>query len=176
MRDARAPVGNSRTRTADIVARSDINEYANALLLEFLDAFHEQLRSDLRGVFSEKWLDEGVLRHVNPQYVDRTRHMLESPMRVVDMGKTDEELYGVEHLWNIVNAHWKTLYEPRFQDKKRRRSISARLRRFGTMCLIVGSGTSCVAANWRDSRKTARCFFDAQGRRRPPGSRKPRKA
>jgi len=101
------------------VARSDINEYANALLLEFLDAFHEQLRSDLRGVFSEKWLDEGVLRHVNPQYVDRTRHMLESPMRVVDMGKTDEELYGVEHLWNIVNAHWKTLYEPRFQDKKR---------------------------------------------------------
>jgi hypothetical protein len=45
--------------------------------------------------------------------------MLESPMRVVDMGKTDEELFGVEHLWNIVNANWKDVYKERFVDQRR---------------------------------------------------------
>lgn len=32
--------------------------------------------------------------------------MLTSPMRVIDMGKTDEELYGVEHLSQIILGNW----------------------------------------------------------------------
>ena len=99
--------------------RSDINDYANGLLLEFLDAFHEQLRVDLGQRYADGWLEEGVKRHINPQYLERTLQMLDSPMRVVDMGKNDEELFGVEHLWNIVNGNWKDIYGECFGDRKR---------------------------------------------------------
>jgi hypothetical protein len=56
---------------------------------------------------------------MKPDYFERTRQMLESPMRVVDMGKTDDELVGIEHLWNIVAGNWKTIYGPRFTDRNR---------------------------------------------------------
>lgn len=105
--------------TVSFVARSDINEYANGLLLAFLDAFHEQLRADLKERYGDAWLRDGVQRHMQPDYFQRTQKMLESPMRVVDMGKTDEELLGVEHLWNIVNGNWKDIFGPRFSDRKR---------------------------------------------------------
>lgn len=39
-------------------------------------------------------------------------------MAVVDMGKTDEELYGVEHLANIVEGNWGT-FKDRFVDRDR---------------------------------------------------------
>ena len=99
--------------------RADINDYANELLLEFLDAFHEQLKADLQTRYGDDWLAQGVERHFKAEYFERTRQMLESPMRVVDMDKTDEELFGVEHLWNIVNANWKDMYKERFVDQRR---------------------------------------------------------
>lgn len=99
--------------------QSDINDYANGLLLEFLDAFHEQLRADLQERHGDEWLEQGVQRHFKADYFDRARKMLESPMRMVDMGKTDEELFGVEHLSNIVVGNWKDIYEPRFRDRRR---------------------------------------------------------
>jgi hypothetical protein len=101
------------------MAGFDVNEYANGLLLSFLDAFNEQLRSDLEERYGQGWLKHGVQRHMQPEYFDRARRMLESPMRVVDMGKTDEELLGVEHLWNIVNGNWKEIFGQRFGDRKR---------------------------------------------------------
>jgi hypothetical protein len=101
------------------VPSTDINEYANGLLLSFLDAFHAQMRLDLRERYGDGWLKQGVERHLKADYFQRTREMLESPMRVVDMGKTDEELVGVEHLWNVVNGNWKDIYGPRFTDRQR---------------------------------------------------------
>lgn len=101
------------------MASSDINTYANALLLDFLDAFHESLKADLEREFGDGWLDAGVRKHLEPRYFDRARQMLDSPMRVVDMGKTDEELYGVEHLANIVDGNWNSVYKDRFVDRNR---------------------------------------------------------
>jgi tetratricopeptide (TPR) repeat protein len=105
--------------TVLVVPQGDINEYANGLLLRFLDAFHEQMRRDLEERYGDEWLEKGVQRHLQPQYFDRTRQMLESPMRVVDMGKTDDELFGIEHLWNVVAGNWKDIYGPRFSDRQR---------------------------------------------------------
>lgn len=34
-----------------VVPQTDINDYANGLVLDFLDAFHEQLRRDLEEAF-----------------------------------------------------------------------------------------------------------------------------
>jgi hypothetical protein len=41
--------------------RPDINDYAYELL-EFLNAFHEQLKADLQARYSDDWLAEGVER------------------------------------------------------------------------------------------------------------------
>ena len=43
----------------------DINEYANYLLLKFLDAAHEKIESALREEFGEDWFVEGVKKHLN---------------------------------------------------------------------------------------------------------------
>lgn len=101
------------------MARTDINEYANGLLLEFLDAFHGQLKADLQQVHGDQWFEQGIQRHFRADYFERTRQMLESPMRVVDMGKNDDEIYGVEHLSNIVSGNWKDIYRERFGDRAR---------------------------------------------------------
>lgn len=100
-------------------ARADINSFANDLLLDFVDAFHAQMKSDLREEFGEAWLEQGVRRHLDASSLERARKMLESPMRVVDMEKTDEELYGVEHLGNIVAGNWKTVYSELLGNKER---------------------------------------------------------
>lgn len=73
---------------------SDLNEYANDRLLDFLDAFHIELRTVLEVLHGNDWFEKGVQRHIGKTYLDRTRQMLNSPMRVVDMGKNDEEIYG----------------------------------------------------------------------------------
>ena len=85
---------------------SDINAYANDLLLEFLDAAHERIKSALQQEFGDAWLSKGVERHLNQGALERTRQMLTSPMAIVDMDKTDEEVYGVEHLSNIIGGNW----------------------------------------------------------------------
>ncbi len=97
---------------------SDINAFANERLLEFLDAVHGGIESVLRTKFGEDWLRDGVQRHLAQGYFERAREMLSSPMRVVDMSKSDDELFGVEHLWNIVNGNWE-LFAAAFGDKTR---------------------------------------------------------
>ena len=97
---------------------ADINTYANELLIEFLDAAHDQIRTVLQGEYNDRWLHEGIERHLASQYFERTREMLNSPMAVVDMGKTDEELYGVEHLGAIILGNW-GLFEDKFGKRTR---------------------------------------------------------
>lgn len=96
----------------------DINTYANDRLLDFIDAVHKELSKRLRDQFGDDWLDLGVRKHFGPDYFRRVEQMLNSPMRVVDMARQDEELYGIEHLWNIVNGNWQ-LFQEDFDDKAR---------------------------------------------------------
>ena len=97
---------------------SDINSYANDLLIEFLDAAHDKIRSELQQAFADDWFRDGVERHLNRNTLRRAREMLTSPMAVVDMGKADEELYGVEHLFNIVRGNW-SIFGDSFGDRQR---------------------------------------------------------
>ena len=97
-----------------------INSYANDLLLEFLDAAHTQVKATLQREFGDDWLVAGVERHLNPGGLARAREMLNSPMAVVDMGKADDEIYGVEHLANIVSGNW-ALFGDGLGDRDRSR-------------------------------------------------------
>ena len=97
---------------------SDINSYANDLLIEFLDAAHDKISSILQNEFGEPWFRKGIERHIDSGVLQRTRDMLSSPMAMVDMGKTDEELYGVEHLSSIVIGNW-LLFERLFRNRNR---------------------------------------------------------
>ena len=94
----------------------DINDFAFKLLIEFFDAANTELVSILKDEFGDQWLEEGVRRHLDKKSVARTEKMLNNPMRVVDMGKEEEDLYGVEHIWNIIAGNWKKLFGPIFQD------------------------------------------------------------
>lgn len=97
---------------------TDINSYANDLLIDFLDAAHEQISATLEREHGEDWLSVGVEGHLGAGAFARTREMLTSPMAVVDMGKTDEELYGVEHLSNIILGNWE-LFGDAFGNRNR---------------------------------------------------------
>ncbi len=97
---------------------SDINTYASDLMIDFLDASHDRIRSALTQSLGDAWLREGVERHLNRRGLERAREMLSSPMAVVDMGKADEDLYGVEHLASIVLGNWQ-IFETAFVDRKR---------------------------------------------------------
>lgn len=97
---------------------SDINTYANDLLLDFLDSVHHEIKSTLRKHMGDDWTKLGIERHIGKGYVDRIKEMLNSPMRVVDMGKADEELYGIEHLGNIIDGNWK-FFSERLVDRER---------------------------------------------------------
>lgn len=96
----------------------DINSYANDRLIEFLDAMHAELARVLRQKFGDDWLRLGVEKHLSPDYFARATEMLASPMRIIDMGKTDDELFGVEHLANIVVGNW-SLFEPYLDNRNR---------------------------------------------------------
>ena len=101
-----------------IASAADINSYGNHLLLDFLDAAHERIKATLLREFGNDWLAVGVERHLSKGNFARTREMLESPMAVVDMRKSDDEIYGVEHLANIVDGNW-SLFGPGFGDRAR---------------------------------------------------------
>ena len=90
---------------------SDINSYANDLLIDFLDAAHKELRRVLHEEFGDAWFEEGIARHLNSSALDRTRAMLASPMATIDMDRVDEEIYGVEHLGSVVIGNWGLLGE-----------------------------------------------------------------
>jgi hypothetical protein len=100
------------------MTRVDINGYTNDLLIKFLDAFHERLRSLLREQYGDQWFQQGVHPWLPVAMEGRTRSMLENPMRVVDMDKSHDELFGVEHLAKIVAGNWKT-FRPLLHDKAR---------------------------------------------------------
>ncbi len=97
---------------------SDVNNYANDLLLDFYDAAHVELREILLGQFGDDWMEIGVKKHFKPDYFDRTADMLRSPMRTVDMERDDDEIFGVEHLWNIIDGNW-PLFRVSFVDRSR---------------------------------------------------------
>ena len=90
---------------------ADINHYASDLLLEFCDAAHSRLAERLEAHFGSDWLEQGIQKHVKADSFDRVLEMLRSPMRVVDMGKTEDELYGIEHIWRIVDGNWRIFQE-----------------------------------------------------------------
>ena len=97
---------------------NDINAYANERLLDFMDAAHTEVSSTLRDHFGTDWVDHGVRKHCDRKYFTRVEAMLHSPMRVVEMERTDEEIYGIEHLWQIINGNW-SLFEQTFENKTR---------------------------------------------------------
>ena len=97
---------------------SDINNYANDLLLEFCDAVHVEFTKVLTDKFGNDWLERGVRPHFAPDYFDRTKKLLCSRLRAVEMEREDSELFGIEHLWNIVAGNW-DLFKGRFEDRAR---------------------------------------------------------
>lgn len=101
------------------MGRVDINGYTNELLINFLDAFHERLRALLSEEYGDQWFERGVRPWLSAEMEGRTRSMLDNPMRVVDMDKSHNELFGVEHLARIVSGNWKSTFRPLLQDKKR---------------------------------------------------------
>ena len=97
---------------------ADINTYANELLLDFCDAAHTEFVRLLKGKFGDEWLERGVRKHFKEDYFIRVENMLRSPMRTVEMDRNDDEMFGIEHLWNIVNGNWR-MFKPVFEDKIR---------------------------------------------------------
>ena len=97
---------------------SDINTYADDLLLEFADAVHTELAQALRAKFGDEWLAVGVRKHFRQEQFKRVERMLQNPMRVVEMNKAEGEIHGLEHFWNIINGNW-DLFGDAFQDKPR---------------------------------------------------------
>jgi NB-ARC domain-containing protein len=96
----------------------DINEYANRLLLDFLDHAHKELSRRLSSEHGPSWFESSVSKHIGPTYIERTKRMLASPMRTVDMDKSEDEMYGVEHLGQILLGNWKTFGDD-LGDRKR---------------------------------------------------------
>ena len=97
---------------------SDINNYAYDRLLEFYDAVHTAMKGILHSEFGDAWVEQGIRAHFLPAYFDRLLDMLQSPMKAVDMTRDDDEIFGVEHLWNIFNGNW-TLFGKLLKDKHR---------------------------------------------------------
>lgn len=98
---------------------ADITTYTNDLVLDFLDAFHTELKRVLESKLGERWLTDGIHRPVGPKVFERVDKMLNSPMRVVDMGQNDEELYDVDHIRNIVEGNWKGIFDDIFVNRDR---------------------------------------------------------
>lgn len=97
---------------------TDINSYANELLIDFLDSTHDQLRLILEKQYGDSWFEDGIERHLENKYFERTHTMLTSPMAIVDMNKSVDELYGVEHLASIIIGNW-DIFEEHFKHRPR---------------------------------------------------------
>lgn len=101
--------------------RLDINAYANALLIRFIDAAHPPISERLRAAYGDDWLSEGVVRHVGAKYLDRAKATMEAPMRGVSIDRADDEYYGVEHLGAIITGNWSNAvdFKSLFGDRAR---------------------------------------------------------
>lgn len=98
---------------------SDINSYSREQLEEFLDAVHESIVSILSRQYGDTWFSDAVEKSMPASLFDRTKQMLTNPMRVVDLeGREEDELYGVEHIGNIVEYNWDLF--PELQQNKTR--------------------------------------------------------
>ena len=96
----------------------DITSYTHDLLLDFLDGFHAEISRRLSDEFGDRWLELGVRAKVPKGYFEKAEKMLRSPMRVVDMDRDDAEIYGAEHILNIVQGNW-GLFNELAEDKAR---------------------------------------------------------
>ena len=96
----------------------DINSYANERLLDFMDAVHIEFQRILQQHFGETWVNRCVRKHCNRQYFARAEKMLQSPMRVVEMDRSEDEIYGIEHLWDIIRGNW-FLFNQSFENRTR---------------------------------------------------------
>ena len=97
---------------------SDINTFANDVLLDFADAIHSEMVRVLELEFGSDWLANGVRRHFPEDQFSRVERMLQNPMRVVEMNRTGEEIHGLEHFGNIINGNW-SLFGNSLKDRKR---------------------------------------------------------
>ena len=97
---------------------SDINTFANDLLIDFADAMYTEIRRVLEAEFGEDWLTLGVRKHFKSDQFARVESMLRNPMRVVDMNKSTDEIHSLEHFWNIINGNW-NLFGKSLRDQKR---------------------------------------------------------
>ena len=98
---------------------SDINTYANNLLLDFADAMHIEITRVLKTRFGNDWLSLGVRKHFKEEQFNRVERLLTNPMRVVCMDRSEEEVHGLEHFWNIVNGNWDNAFGDLLKDRKR---------------------------------------------------------
>ena len=137
---------------------ADINDYANNLLIDFSDALHAELKRILQVAYGSNWIARGVRKHFHADQFTRVEAMLQNPLRVVDMNKTQEDFHGLEHFWNIINGNWR-LFQPFFQDKQRtevylgeitelRHNLAHRRRSHvllkGDLVRIVGNCAKCL--------------------------------
>ena len=146
---------------------NDINNFATDKLLDFIDAVHVRLSQILRDEFGDEWIELGVRKHCAPKNLDRVEKMLRSPMRVVEMDKRDDEIYGVEHLGSIICGNWR-VFKQVFDNRNRteacldeikelRHNLAHRRKRHSLLrpnlirvlgsCQIILSGLKSPAAN-----------------------------
>ena len=97
----------------------DINHYANDALLDFVDAFHSELVALLKRHYGDSWLAKGVQAHFPATDFNRIQMILSSPMRAVDRSADPEDMFGIEHLINVVEGNWGLLKEKFGGDRER---------------------------------------------------------
>ena len=105
---------------------TNINHYASDRLLDFMDGCHTVISRTLEREYGPEWLDQAVRKHCGPNYFNRIEEMLRSSMRVVEMDKNDDEFYGVEHLWRIIDGNW-SIFQLHFPYKDRAQTYLAEI-------------------------------------------------
>ena len=139
---------------------TNINKYAEDLVLDFADSVHAELTQILKKQFGDDWLSQGVRKHFKDEQFVRVERMLQNPMRVVEMNKTAEEIHGLEHFWQIIGGNW-SLFGNMFEDKRRtevylqeiaelRHNLAHRMKRHvllkGDLIRIVGNCRMVLSA------------------------------
>ena len=103
---------------------ADITTYTDQLVRDFLDAFHLELEGMLVGEFGDRWVEDGINKHLERKSIERVKKERQSPMSVVDMRQSDDEIYDVEHIKNIVDGNWRGIFGEVFGNKAKARTIT----------------------------------------------------
>ena len=136
----------------------DRNHYVQDRVLDFFDEFDQFVRETLTTAFGATWFEDGVAPHVGKKYLERVKRNLTNPLRSVDQLKNDNELYGVEHLQNIIRGN-RELFAKAFRDCDRaciylaeiaevRHALAHRTRKFSISSIEVRR--SEALENWSD--------------------------